>query len=187
MRIDRLDLIRYGKFTHQSVALPRAQRDFHVIVGPNEAGKSTLRSAIHHLLYGFPLRNPGYAFLHPLPDLRLGARLSHGEQQLDFQRIKASKASLRGPDDAPLPDEALAPFLGGVDPKFFEQMFSLDHERLVQGGASILSAADEDVGQVLFESAAGIASLGDIRAALEQEADGLWAKRKSSARVYYQA
>ncbi len=187
MRIDQLDLIRYGKFTHQSVALPRAQRDFHVIVGPNEAGKSTLRSAIHHLLYGFPLRNPGYAFLHPLPDLRLGAHLSHGERQLAFQRVKANKASLRGPDDAPLPDEALAPFLGGVDPKFFEQMFSLDHERLVQGGASILSAADEDVGQVLFESAAGIASLGDIRAALEQEADGLWGKRKSSARVYYQA
>ncbi len=187
MRIDQLDLIRYGKFTERSLALPQAARDFHVIVGPNEAGKSTLRSAIHHLLYGFPLRDPGYAFLHPLPDLRLGARLRHAQRELAFHRIKANRATLRRPDDSPLPDDALAPFLGGVEPRFFEQMFSLDHERLVRGGASILSAADEDVGQVLFESAAGIASLGEIRAELEQEANALWARRKSSARVYYQA
>lgn len=187
MRIDRLELIRYGKFTDQTVELPRAARDFHVIVGPNEAGKSTLRSAIHHLLYGFPLRNPGYAFLHPLPDLRLGAQLSHGEQRLAFQRIKANRATLRAPDDSPLPEDSLAPLLGGADSRFFEQMFCLDHERLVRGGASILSAADDEVGQVLFESAAGIAALGPIRAELEQEADGLWGKRKSAARVYYQA
>ncbi len=187
MRIDRLDLIRYGKFTDRSVELPLARRDFHVIIGPNEAGKSTLRSAIHHLLYGFPQRNPGYAFLHPLPELRLAASIRHGEQALAFQRIKANKATLRAADDAALPDDVLAPFLGSVDARFFEQMFSLDHERLVAGGASILSAADEDVGQVLFESAAGIASLGRIRAELEQEADSLWARRKSSARAYYQA
>ena len=187
MRIDQLQLIRYGKFTDQTLTLPRAPRDFHLIVGPNEAGKSTIRSAIHQLLYGFPLRNSGYVFAHPLAELRLGARISHAGHELAFQRIKANKATLRGPDDAPLPDEVLAPLLGGVDPKFFEQMFSLDHTRLVQGGASILSAADEEVGQVLFESAAGIASLGAIRAELEQEADGLWAKRKSAARVYYQA
>ena len=187
MRIDRLDLIRYGKFTDRGVELPLARRDFHVIVGPNEAGKSTLRSAIHHLLYGFPQRNPGYAFLHPLPDLRLAASIRHGEHALAFQRIKASKATLRGTDDAALPDDVLAPFLGSVDARFFEQMFSLDHERLVAGGASILSAADEDAGQVLFESAAVIASLGRIRAELEAEADSLWARRKSSARAYYQA
>lgn len=187
MRIDQLDLIRYGKFTDRRVGLPQAPRDFHVIVGPNEAGKSTIRSAIQHLLYGFPVRNAGYAFLHPLPELRLGARLSHDGRQLEFQRIKANKATLRAPDDTPLADDALAPLLGGADARFFEQMFSLDHDRLVRGGASILSAADDDVGQVLFESAAGIASLGAIRTALDQEADGLWARRKSASRVYFQA
>jgi uncharacterized protein YhaN len=46
MRISRLDLLRYGKFTEKSVSLPKAEKDFHLIVGPNEAGKSTLRNAI---------------------------------------------------------------------------------------------------------------------------------------------
>ena len=49
MRIHQLNLIRYGKFTDRPVTLPRNTqdaRDIHFIVGPNEAGKSTLRAAI---------------------------------------------------------------------------------------------------------------------------------------------
>ena len=38
MRISRLDLRRFGKFTDQSIPLPTATKDFHLIVGPNEAG-----------------------------------------------------------------------------------------------------------------------------------------------------
>ena len=186
MRIDRLELIRYGKFTDQAIELPRAEHDFHFIVGPNEAGKSTVRSALLDLLYGFPKSSP-YAFMHPMPDLRLGALLTHdGQQVLEFHRTKGYKTTLRTPSDTPLPDDALVSLLGVTDQKFFEQMFSLDHERLLKGGASILSASD-DAGQLLFESAAGIASFGDIRNALETEADSLWAKRKSGARAYYQA
>ena len=39
MRFQRLDLIRFGKFTNQSLSFPHSAMDFHVIVGPNEAGK----------------------------------------------------------------------------------------------------------------------------------------------------
>ena len=46
MRFHRLDLFKYGKFSDRSVEFPAAKQDFHLIVGPNEAGKSTLRSAI---------------------------------------------------------------------------------------------------------------------------------------------
>ena len=55
MRIRELKLIRYGKFTDRTLALPFKDRDIHLIVGPNEAGKSTTRSAILDL----PLDNPG--------------------------------------------------------------------------------------------------------------------------------
>jgi len=41
MRFQRLDLIKYGKFSNRSVDFPAAKQDFHLIVGPNEAGKST--------------------------------------------------------------------------------------------------------------------------------------------------
>src|SRR4030066_146244 len=76
MRITRLDLLRYGKFTDKSVSLPGATKDFHLIVGPNEAGKSTLRSAIQDLLFGIETRSR-YNFLHPHSEMRLGALIEH--------------------------------------------------------------------------------------------------------------
>jgi uncharacterized protein YhaN len=65
-------------------------------------------------------------------------------------------------------------------------MFGLDHGRLQAGGNAILSAHN-DVGQILFQSAAGIASLGSVRDQLAQEADSLWARRRANDRAYYKA
>ena len=188
MRLNHLDLIRYGKFTDRHIALPFAERDFHVIVGPNEAGKSTLRSAVSDLLYGIPAKTR-LAFVHAMPDMRLGAGLEVGrsvgtDATLALQRVKGNKQTLRDLTDKPLADNALMPYVGNTDRDFFAQMFSLDHERMVRGGRSILSASD-NLGQILFQSAAGIASLGSVRDALEAEADKLWSQRKSKDRLYY--
>lgn len=183
MRFHRLELIKYGKFSGQSVAFPAAQQDFHLIVGPNEAGKSTLRSAIVDLLFGIPARSV-HGFLHPLNELRLGACIGNHAETLEFHRVKALKQTLRSPNDAVLPDAALTAFLDNADRNFFDQMFGLDHNRLVSGGNSILNA-ENDVGQILFQSAAGVASLGKIRDALATEADKLWAPRKAHDRAYY--
>lgn len=185
MRLHRLDLIKYGKFTDRCVEFPHSTRDFHLIVGPNEAGKSTLRSAVLDLLFGIPPRS-AHAFLHPLNELRLGASIGNQAASLEFQRAKAQKQTLRTPSDSVLADNTLMPFLGTADRHFFDQMFGLDHTRLVDGGNSILNA-ENDVGQVLFQSAAGIASLGKIRDALLAEADKLWAPRKAADRAYYRA
>lgn len=185
MRLHRIDLIKYGKFTDRSIEFPRSSRDFHLIVGPNEAGKSTLRSAILDLLFGIPARSP-HAFLHPLNELRLGASIGGQSDLLEFHRVKAQKQTLRTAGNAALPEHALMPYLGTADRKFFDQMFGLDHTRLVAGGNSILNA-ENDIGQVLFQSAAGIASLGKIRDALMAEADKLWAPRKAAERAYYRA
>lgn len=183
MRITRLDLLRYGKFTDKSVSLPSAAKDFHLIVGPNEAGKSTLRNAIQDLLFGIETRSR-YNFLHPHSEMRLGALIEHGGDRLDFFRTKARTKTLQSSTGTPLPDNALTPFLGQIDRTFFDQMFGLNHERLVTGGQEILSASN-DIGQILFQAAAGIGSLGDIRDRLEAEADTLWSKRKSNDREYY--
>lgn len=183
MRIQRLNLIKYGKFSDRSIEFPSAKQDFHLIIGPNEAGKSTVRSAILDLLFGIHPRSP-LGFLHPLSELRLGASISNKSGALEFHRAKAQKQTLRSPLDAVLPDTALTPFLGAADRNFFDQMFGLDHTRLVKGGNSILSA-ENDVGQVLFQSAAGVASLGKIRDALIAEAEKLWSPRRSADRAYY--
>lgn len=182
MRIDHLELARYGKFTALPIAMPQAKRDFHLIVGPNEAGKSTIRDAILDLLFGIETRS-SYDFLHPKAEMCLGAKISHAGSTLEFQRVKKAR-SLIDPKGAPLADNALAAFLGTADRAFFDQMFGLDHDRLVTGGNEILKASN-DIGRILFQSAAGIGSLGTVRDALEAEADSLWARRKSGDRAYY--
>ncbi|MCF1443242.1 AAA family ATPase [Ralstonia nicotianae] len=186
MRLQSLNLVRFGKFTDTEISLPKAEHDFHLIIGPNEAGKSTVRGAIADLLFGFPARYQSMAFLHQQSDLRLAATVSEGTEHLAFIRTKGNKNTLRTAADTPLADDALTPFMGQADRAFFETMFGLGHEQLVKGGDAILDAS-KDVSQVLFQSAAGIAGLGKVRDGLLAEADKLWGSRHSSSRAYYLA
>lgn len=191
MRIRELRLTRYGKFTDRVLALPHAERDIHFIVGPNEAGKSTVRSAIGDWLYGIPARTP-LAFLHPMPDLRLGGVLQAFGQggavpdELSFDRAKGNKNTLRAPDGATMAEAVLQPWLAQVGEETFRRLYALDHDVLVEGGDAILSASD-DVGRMLFESAGGLQHLGQLHKQLLNEADALWAPRRAGNRVYYQA
>ncbi|HUH61086.1 MAG TPA: AAA family ATPase [Candidimonas sp.] len=185
MRLARLDLIRYGKFTDRSVDLPRSPCDFHMVVGRNEAGKSTMRQAVYDLFYGFHVHSP-LDFLHPKSELRLGALIEHAGGTLEFHRVKGNKNTIRDDGDTPLPDTTLAPYLGKVTGDFFNKMFGLDHPRLIKGSNDMLKAQD-DVGQVLFQAAAGVASLGTVYEALQAEAAALWAPRKSKDRLWYAA
>lgn len=191
MRIRELKLIRYGKFTDRLLSLPQQAKDIHLIVGPNEAGKSTVRSAIGDWLFGIPVRT-SLGFLHPMSELRIGGmleRLASGAaegQQLAYDRTKGNKNTVRSPDDVALADAVLQPWLGGMQLNAFQRMYALDHSTLVEGGAGILSASD-DVGRLLFQSAAGIEGLADVLQKLEAEADSLWGTRKAGHRVYHQA
>ncbi|KAF0813916.1 hypothetical protein IGB42_01595 [Andreprevotia sp. IGB-42] len=186
MRLQNLNLVRFGKFTDTDIPLPKAEHDFHLIVGPNEAGKSTVRSAIADLLFGFPQRYTAMSFLHPQPELRLAATVADGDQSLAIVRAKGNKNTLRNAADSPLLDNALQPFMGLADRYFFETMFGLSHAQLVAGGELILDAS-KDVSQILFQSAAGIAGLGKVKDGLIVEADHLWGPRQSGSRAYYQA
>ena len=191
MRIRELKLIRYGKFTDRSLDLPLKDKDIHLIVGPNEAGKSTVRTAIGDWLFGIPMRTP-LAFLHPMPELRIGGVIerrgagSAKGELFAFDRSKGNKNTLRTPEDAPLPDGVLQSWLGSLQAQAFNRMYALDHMTLIEGGAGILSASD-DVGRMLFQSASGVEHLGDALQTLQAEADALWAPPKSSTRAYYQA
>lgn len=212
MRIRELRLLRYGKFTDRLLALPHAPQDIHLVVGANEAGKSTMRRALSDWLFGFPIRSTGMDFLHPMQDLRLGGIIenntpsreepssaqdtatgstetkasSNGQiRSLNFERRKGQKNTLRTPADEPLPDSTLHEWLGSLQADEFRRMYALDHATLVEGSESILQASD-DIGRMLFQAAAGIEHLGDALKALQQEADSLWAPRKSGNRVFYQ-
>jgi len=177
VRLKQLDLIKYGKFSDTSIEFSSSEYDFHVVCGPNEAGKSTIRGAISELLFGMPLRTK-LDFVFPLQDLKLGGVVENDSASLAFHRCRG-RNPLRTAEDAPLSESNLAPFLGAVDKSFFEQMFGLDHTQLVKGGQSILDGS-KDVGQVLFQSAAGIAGLGSVREELQEQSANLWAPRAKS-------
>lgn len=187
MRVRRLDLIRYGHFTDKSFELPVGKADFHIVFGPNEAGKSTALSAIEDLLFGIPTKSP-YGFLHDYTSMRIGALVEDGSSTLEVLRRKGNKDTLLGSDGLPVVggESVLRPYLAGADRSFFERMFSLDHIRLQAGGREILDAKD-DLGQTLFSAGAGIAGLRDRLTELSSEADELWSARRAKHRQFYVA
>jgi chromosome segregation protein len=174
MRIQELNLLAYGKFTDHKLSFPSGKHDFHVIVGPNEAGKSTVRRAITELLFGMERQSP-LGFKHPQSDLRISAVLDTASGKLTFVRSKQQK-SLRSSTDEPLPDSYLAPALGSLTQDAFEQLHCLDHERLVKGGQGIVDPRNT-VSQILFQAASGLDTFAVVREALAARAGELFANR----------
>ena len=185
MRLRRLDLIRYGHFTDRSFELPAGKSDFHIIFGPNEAGKSTALAAIEDMLFGIPMHSP-YNFLHDYSSMRIGANLENGSSSLEVLRRKGNKDTLLDTDGLPIAggEGVLGPYLAGADRSFLERMFSLDHARLQTGGKEILEAKD-DVGQMLFSAGAGIVGLRECLGELSAEAEELWSARRARHRKFY--
>ncbi|SHF57086.1 Uncharacterized protein YhaN [Kaistia soli DSM 19436] len=172
MRLDRLGLTRYGRFTGRSLNFgtrPATGPDLHIVYGPNEAGKSTTLAAYLDLLYGIGAQSP-YNFLHPYATMRIEGELELEGQARAFTRIKKPQNSLLDPADQVLPDAAILAELGGITRDAYRTMFSLDDETLVAGGESIL-ASRGDLGQLLFSASAGLAELGQRLERLKQEAD----------------
>jgi len=177
MRISELNLIAYGKFTDLKLSFPRATHDFHVIIGPNEAGKSTLRRAITELLFGMERQSP-LGFKHPQSDLRVSAVLEAEAGKLAFVRSKQQK-SLRSMTDEPLLETYLAPALGTLTEEVFAQLHCLDHERLLRGGQGIIDPRNS-VSQILFQAASGLDGFSAIRDALGTRAGELFGVRGRS-------
>ena len=173
MRIVRLDLKAFGLFDGQSLDLS-ADGCLHLVYGPNEAGKSTALRAIKQLLYGIP-KSTNDDFLHPSADLRIGGIVEDRIGRLEcLRRKKGDRNSLRSSDDASLIDgERWAQLLAGVDEAAFRQQFGIDYQELRRGGASIVEGKG-DVGRILFAAAAGIADLGKVLKALDDEAEELF-------------
>jgi len=184
VRLLSLELERFGAFeTLRIVFRPGAR--LHVVYGPNEAGKSTALAAVGALLFGVPERTP-YASRFP-GQLRVGAEIAAADgRSLKFWRRKGRKNTLQDCSGSPLPDDALAPFLGGLTQNVFERSFGLDANKLRAGGDEMLQA-DGDVGASLMAAASGLRGLAELRRSLDDEADGVFAPRAGKDRRFYQA
>lgn len=181
MRFLSLGFRAFGPFTGLELDLAGgAPGGFHLVLGPNEAGKSSALRGVHDLLFGFPERTPD-AHVHPTTDLRIAAKLA-GESgaPLGIQRLKRRKDSLRDERDAPMDESALAALLGGVDAALFERLFGLDHERLARAGQALLEDKG-DVGESLFDAGTGGPGIRRVLNDLGASADEIFKPRSTKA------
>lgn len=174
MRIDAIDLIRFGHFANRDIEFPLKNPDYHLIYGDNEAGKSTLLRGISALFFGVPSRTPD---VHSCKgsDLRIGASISSGGKRLSFRRRKGTTGTLLNLNESQIQEGLLATFLQELDRDRFEQFFGLNHQRLREGGEELLRGKGE-VGSALFQ-AAGLLDLRNLMEGLDEEARELFSPR----------
>ncbi|WP_375463133.1 AAA family ATPase [uncultured Methylobacterium sp.] len=185
MRLLSLDLERYGPFTAKRVEF-RPDARLHVVLGANEAGKSSALAAVTDLLFGIEART-AYAFLHEMPQMRIGAEIRAADGRgLSFRRRKGNRNTLVDAGDAALSEIALAPFLGGLTREVFCRAFGLDAGSLRAGAREMLNV-DGELGASLFAAASGLRGYGTLQKALDEESDRIFAPRASQKRSFYQA
>ena len=185
MRFESIQLQKYGAFTLRELDLSDTS-GLVIIYGPNEAGKSTLLSAITDLLYGVPHLSP-YGAIFGNNQMRIDAtiRLADGSA-LTLRRKKG-----RPPGDltdllgTPITHQ-LDSLLSGTDRDRFGALFGLDHVSLRQGGQKLL-ASDGEIGRLIVEAGGGLRSLIYAMSELQAEADNLFTQNKSNKRQFYQA
>jgi uncharacterized protein YhaN len=182
VRFLELSLIAFGPFTDRRIDLSGGSEGLHLVFGPNEAGKSSALRAVVDLLFGIPVQTRD-AHLHDNQALRIGGHLRRTSgEELRFIRRKGTKRTILGPNEEPLPDSVLEPFVGGVTRELFVTMFGLDHARLIEGASSLLEGQGQ-LGASLFGASIGTTRLHQVLAKLELEADELFNARAVKPKI----
>lgn len=178
MRFDYLNLRAFGHFTDYELSFDPS-KNFHLIYGPNEAGKSTTLRSITHFLYGFPQKTND-SFLHSNAKLRIEGQIKNSEgEALQFVRRKGKKDTVLDLNGNALNEKVVNDFLQGISETHFLNMFALDHVRLREGGESLLQSGGS-VGESVFSAASGISVLRKILDELEKKSGTLYKKNGSN-------
>lgn len=170
MRLNRLDLIRYGRFQDFTLNFgerPQAGSDVTVVYGANEAGKSTAFMAWLDFLFGFQGASP-YAFRFERRDLLVGSVLETPDGIHTLRRSTASAGSLTDANGHTVAEQRMAGWLFGLDREAYRTRFSLNDVILRIGGQEI-AQAQGDLGQLLHAGASGLSGLSNALMAIESE------------------
>jgi uncharacterized protein YhaN len=183
MKILQLNLLAFGHFTDTPIDLSKGKEGFHIIYGPNEAGKSSALRALQQMLYGIHARSTDN-FLHNHNKMRIGGILRHSNgRELEFIRRKGRGNTLLAVDTGEVLDESLLEmFLGGVDIDTFTTMFGIDHSKLVKGGEKILEGGG-NIGQALFAAGSGITDLRKVQNDLRGKVEELFTPTSKKKRI----
>ena len=182
MRLLRLDLLLWGHFEGTSLDLSAPK--LHVIYGPNEAGKSTTRRAVHALLFGVPRGSDDAFAVGKATLLRLGGLVADDRgNSLDFVRKGGVKDTIVSPGDgAVVPEDTLRRVRGALSADTFATVFSIDHTSLTEGASAILESGG-DLGESLAVAALGTRELTRARAVLEERETKLYNPQPQASRT----
>ena len=190
MRFELLELRAFGPFTDRRLGFA-PPGVLTLVLGANEAGKSSTLRAIQSLLFGFEERTPD-SFLHDYRALRVGATMTLADgRALHLMRRKQRRNTLFAWDPAsgeeltatPLDDGLPCALLGALDAATFRRLYGLDIDDLERGGQALIEG-EGDLGRSLFQAAAGLAVLRQVGAGLDERANELFRPRATTSAIH---
>ncbi|MEM5584670.1 AAA family ATPase [Roseibium sp. AS2] len=174
MRLNRLDLIRYGRFDGAEIELPRpadGHPDVTIIYGLNESGKSTAFNGFLELFFGMKSGTHPYAFKFDRSDLLVGAELEiPGRGAMILRRNGKRAQSLLDHQDRPVEETILSSALHGLGEDDYVERFSLNDKGLREGGERI-AGAKGDLGQLLHAGVSGLTNMAETLEAMTARAE----------------
>ena len=129
MKIKEIHIYGYGKMKDRSFT---DLQDLQVFFGYNEAGKSTIMSFIHSILFGFPTKTQNENRYEPKEHSAYGGKLvlvTERDGEVTVQRIKGKASgdvTVTYSDGRIGAEKELNDLLQGVDKSTYQSIFSFD-------------------------------------------------------------
>ncbi len=178
MRLRRIEAGRFGNLTDASLG-PLGD-GLTVVLGPNEAGKSSFTALVRYLLYGFPTKKSAAdrPYLSPAGPREGRLVFESAEGEWVIERVSGPKGgpssvrALRGPQRPGLIDELTS----GVSKQAFKVVFGFGLAEM--DAIERLRGTDDDIIARLYAVVAGLTvSPQEVRAIIDAEADALYKPR----------
>ncbi len=182
MRLRRIEAVRYGAFA--DAELGELGNGLNVVLGSNEAGKSTFTSLVRHVLYGFPRgRTNERLYRPPAGDQRVGRLVfSDGDALWVVERTEGThggKATAHGPQGEEPGEVFLEPITRGVSAAVFQMVFGFALEELSDLGSLA------DIQSRLYATTTGLrVNPHDVLESLRGQAEEMWAPRAHTKLIH---
>jgi uncharacterized protein YhaN len=181
MRLKRIEAIRYGGIDGLKVG--DLGPGLNVVLGPNEAGKSSVVSLVRHVLYGFARGKDGG---YEVEGGDRAGRLIFAEDGHEWAITRAGEKKggvlavdpLGGEPRPGLVDD----LTHGTDARTYRVVFGFGIDDLQELDA-LRESPDDVIGRLLAVSAGLEVSPQQVRAKLAQDAEAIWAERRRKTQV----
>jgi uncharacterized protein YhaN len=151
MKIHEIHIYGYGKFDNVKIS---NLGEFQVFYGENEAGKSTIMSFIHSILFGFPTKQQSERRYEPKKSAKYGGQLTvilNDGKKAIIERVKGKATgdvSVLLEDGTRGGEELLKKLLLHIDKGLFQSIFSFN----LHGLQNVHQLKSEDLGKFLFSA-----------------------------------